>query len=325
MPLLFYSLLFSSSFLLFSVPLFAHGLLAGTLIRVPSGQIPIENLQIGDEVMACDENSCQPGAVTQKSLTLVSGYIEANINGEIFHLSEDHPIWDEKTHLWVNASTYALRYIDQVTWLYNIAIDEHHNYHIGNNTLVHNFITNDVAILSAFSDRDQAMLLICLEAEKIGLHNPSQLAYIMATAEHETNNFKSMKEIGGQNARYAPYYGRGYVQLTHDYNYKKFGKLLNVDLLNNPDLVLDKKKSAFIIVYGMLHGEFTGAKLVTYINDLGNGKGKVDFMNARRVVNGVKHADRVAALAIQWMQFFREHKHEPNFAWLFWSAYHDEF
>jgi hypothetical protein len=52
-----------------------------------------------------------------------------------------------------------------------------------------------------------------------GLNN-RQLAYILATAEHESY-FRPIKEIGGTKRPYAPYFGRGYVQLTHKGNYAK--------------------------------------------------------------------------------------------------------
>jgi hypothetical protein len=44
--------------------------------------------------------------------------------------------------------------------------------------------------------------------------NKFQIAYILATAEWESR-FSPIEEIGGKNKPYAPYYGRGYVQLTH--------------------------------------------------------------------------------------------------------------
>lgn len=305
----------------------AHGFLAGTMVHVPNGQVPIESLQPGDEIMACDESTCRPGIVTQKSMKLVLGYIEAMINGETFYLSDAHPIWDEDTNAWTEASAYAVRSIEHATWLYNIEVAEEHNYHVGNGTLVHNWSAPLELELSKLPGRDQAMVLIMAEAEKVGLHNPAQLAYILATAEHETMGFATMSEIGGKNKPYAPYYGRGYVQLTHSANYKKYGEILNVDLLGSPDLALDKKRSAFIIVHGMLHGEFTGKKLVKYITGLGNGKGSVDFIRARRVVNGNFHADRVAELAKKWMQYLRKHRYgqyAESLSWLYWSAYHDE-
>ncbi|CAL4920617.1 unnamed protein product [Urochloa decumbens] len=42
-----------------------------------------------------------------------------------------------------------------------------------------------------------------------------------------------------------PYYGRGPIQLTHDYNYRKAGRALGLDLLGNPDLVSTDPVVAF--------------------------------------------------------------------------------
>lgn len=39
--------------------------------------------------------------------------------------------------------------------------------------------------------------------------------------------------------RYYPYYGRGYIQLTWDYNYKHYGNLIGVDILGEPDRALE--------------------------------------------------------------------------------------
>jgi hypothetical protein len=44
--------------------------------------------------------------------------------------------------------------------------------------------------------------------------NKYQLAYILATADWESS-FSPIEEHGGPSKPYAPYYGRGYVQLTH--------------------------------------------------------------------------------------------------------------
>jgi len=38
------------------------------------------------------------------------------------------------------------------------------------------------------------------------------------------------------NLRYAPFWGRGYVQLTWDYNYRAYGEALGVELVNNAHL-----------------------------------------------------------------------------------------
>jgi hypothetical protein len=46
------------------------------------------------------------------------------------------------------------------------------------------------------------------------------------------------------NLRYAPYWGRGYVQLTWDYNYKTYGEALGVDLLNQADRAMEPDVAA---------------------------------------------------------------------------------
>ena len=56
---------------------------------------------------------------------------------------------------------------------------------------------------------------------------------------------------------YAPYYGRGFVQLTWEYNYAAFTKLLKsqvgitADLVHNEALALNPTNAAFIATYGM--------------------------------------------------------------------------
>jgi len=71
-----------------------------------------------------------------------------------------------------------------------------------------------------------------------------ELAALLAQTSHETGGFKWDRELGrGKGMGYSggdAYHGRGYIQLTHDYNYKKFGDKVGVDLLSNPDLLLSK-------------------------------------------------------------------------------------
>lgn len=142
---------------------------------------------------------------------------------------------------------------------------------------------------------------IVAECHKQGVTFRDQIAYVLATAHHETggtlqpvregyylkNPFKYLRTL-----RYSPWYGRGLVQLTWKANYAKYERILNLPLVSNPDLVLHFDISAFILVHGMRTGAFTGKKLSDYIT-----LHFTDFYHARRIVNGLDKADRVADLA----------------------------
>jgi len=149
--------------------------------------------------------------------------------------------------------------------------------------------------------RQETIDAIIKECYKQNVKKPEQIQYILATVQHETNNtFKPVKEAywlsekwRKKNLRYYPYYGRGFVQITWKENYQKFGKLLNLDLVNHPDLALDIDNSIFILVYGMKHGIFTGKKLDDYINDE---KGS-NFIRARKIINGTDKAEHISTLA----------------------------
>jgi hypothetical protein len=80
-----------------------------------------------------------------------------------------------------------------------------------------------------------------------------ELAAFLAQMSHETGGFKWSRELGkGEGMGYSggsKYHGRGYIQLTHDYNYRYFGKKLGVDLVKDPDLLLkDPNLSARVAV-----------------------------------------------------------------------------
>ena len=121
-----------------------------------------------------------------------------------------------------------------------------------------------------------------------------QLAYVLSTAFGECG-ISPIKEYRAKEGTalwntqnkywYTGYYGRGYVQLTHKENYEKFGKLLGVDLVNNPDSALDPTIAGKIICIGMVKGLFTGVGLSKYLGPSLN-----DWTNARRIINGVDKA-----------------------------------
>ena len=165
--------------------------------------------------------------------------------------------------------------------------------------------------------------LIVETCEKYNLSYP-QSAYLLATTYHETaHTFKPIKEYGsdkylskydtgrlakalgntpqadGDGIKYA---GRGYVMITGRTNYKFAGEQLGIDLINNPDLALQPKYAAEILVKGSVNGWFTSKTLKDYINS-----NKKDYYNARRVINGLDKAQLIANYAIVFERALRSY------------------
>ena len=104
------------------------------------------------------------------------------------------------------------------------------------------------------------------------------------------------------------YFGRGEVQLTWLTNYKKMQRVVakyfpDVNIVENPNVLLDRPEvSSLILVYGMVHGLFTGHKLA----DFGDGNPRFDFATARDIVNPNEFTsdELIAGYAIKFMQAF---------------------
>jgi hypothetical protein len=67
------------------------------------------------------------------------------------------------------------------------------------------------------------------------------------TVNGVNETFLPISELGGPEAWYAPYYGRGYIQLTLRENYAAYGAMLNLDLVGNPDLALQPDVAAKVL------------------------------------------------------------------------------
>lgn len=157
-----------------------------------------------------------------------------------------------------------------------------------------------------FSTREGTIEAIKAECRRQGLGLPAQIAYVLGTTQHETaGTFRPVEEgfyLGAKarefqrTLRYWPYFGRGFVQLTWLRNYRKYGKILGVDLAGKPELALVPINALRILVDGFKTGAFTGAKLENYVRE-----GKTDFRNARRCVNGLDKADLIARYAKAWL------------------------
>lgn len=145
--------------------------------------------------------------------------------------------------------------------------------------------------------------LIIKECQKQGL-SVYETAYVLATAYHETaHTMKPVREYGGETylkkKKYYPYVGMGYVQLTWKYNYEKASKILGVDFVGNPKLLLDPKYAVVILVTGMKEGWFTGKKLSSYItNDHKIYSDRlIQYKSARRIINGTDKQSEIAEIA----------------------------
>lgn len=123
------------------------------------------------------------------------------------------------------------------------------------------------------------------------------LSYGLATTYHETAKAMIpvkegyyLGEADGKAERYRktlsyyPWYGRGDVQLTFRANYQKMQQRLGMGtrFTDDPDSVMEPATSALILFIGMREGLFTGKRIGDYLH-----KGKLDLINARRVINGV--------------------------------------
>lgn len=140
--------------------------------------------------------------------------------------------------------------------------------------------------------------------EQYGDGDPRKLAYILATAHHETGAFKWMREIWGPTTAQQRYegradlgnvqpgdgkkfMGRGFVQLTGRRNYQDWSKRTGLDLIKEPQLVQEPAVAARILVQGSMLGTFTGKKLGDFAT----------FKDMRRVINGTDRADMIAGYA----------------------------
>lgn len=147
------------------------------------------------------------------------------------------------------------------------------------------------------------------EAELYQTVEPEHGAYILATAHWETDRLNAMEEYASGSAYEGRadlgndqpgdglrFKGRGFPMLTGRKNYAWASTLGVGDLVAQPHEASDPDISARILFIGMMTGAFTGVGLGRFINS-----GKVDFINARKVVNGLDRAETIADLAERYL------------------------
>lgn len=176
------------------------------------------------------------------------------------------------------------------------------------------------AVRQVFSSREweqiEPAVIALYEAwRKYGGSRKAQFAYVLASVEHECGfvpqrekraRIATQPELWAIQERYWPsgFYGRGLIQLTWRKLYERFSKVMGVDLVANPNLLItDLKLSAEVTVIGMLRGWFTGRGLSDYIRE-----DKIDYENARRIVNGDvrKNGEKIASAARLLLMAYEE-------------------
>lgn len=156
-------------------------------------------------------------------------------------------------------------------------------------------------LLRAFAQ--ESIPIILAECRKSDLTSLGHIAYVLATAQHESLCGKFMVELWGPTDAQRRYEGRadlgniqpgdgfrfrgrGYVQITGRANYQTWSDRLHLDLINQPDLVSRHPDiAAKILVQGMRDGAFRPPhRLSTYLTNAAQ-----DFFNAREIINADKH------------------------------------
>ncbi|SEH58269.1 Chitinase class I [Rhizobium tibeticum] len=168
--------------------------------------------------------------------------------------------------------------------------------------------------------------------------DPRWLAYIMATAYHETAYaMQPVREtLAATDARaieilenaYAggklswvktPYWrpdedgkswlGRGLVQLTHKRNYEAMSRLTGIDLVAEPDRAMEMDAAVSILIEGMVQGSFATHKLADHLNETTD-----DWINARRIVNGTDRAEKLAGYGKTFLAAIRREQPKGRLA-----------
>nr|WP_313226512.1 peptidoglycan-binding protein [Stenotrophomonas pavanii] len=157
--------------------------------------------------------------------------------------------------------------------------------------------------------RDQSVEMIVRTCIDNGITDHRQIAYVLATAQHESRDFAAPEEDWGRkqavDLRYfggEEYFGRGFAHLTHVNNYERLGEALGMgrELVEHPERAAQAEIATKVLVVGMRDGMF-GARLSDHVN-----ANHADYRQARASVNGGElnngspYPDVIAARATEW-------------------------
>lgn len=138
---------------------------AGTPVHTPDGERPIEEIAVGDEVLAwnADTGEVEVRLVTETYSIPQKHVYALTVAGETLRITEDHPVWIESEQAWVDMALVragmTLRLADGSTVtveavnllaaaepVYNFGVEGLENYFAGEaGVLVHNCIRGKAA------------------------------------------------------------------------------------------------------------------------------------------------------------------------------------
>ena len=120
-----------------------------------------------------------------------------------------------------------------------------------------------------------------------GVYNRERICHFLGQLAHETGGFQWLEELtSGEQYNNRPdlgntqpndgqrFKGRGFIQLTGRYNYRRYGQLLDLPLETNPELAL---KPRVALKIALLYWNF---------NDLNYWADKGDLEKITRLING---------------------------------------
>jgi predicted chitinase len=160
--------------------------------------------------------------------------------------------------------------------------------------------------------------VITQAARQGGITDPVELAAFLAQVSVETGGFDKLKEQGDRryiSRMYDPKYnpagadaigntkvgdgwrfrGRGFLQITGRYNYREAGKAMRVNLIKNPEALLDPTNAARASVW---YWKWRVRPNITDFNDT--------KAITRLVQGGDKHLDRRERAFAEFKQFFTD-------------------